>query len=222
VSAQFAMVPAWLLRQCHDARAVQLYGLLCLYARDRLASPDADALARDLRCSQRSAERALQKLRRSGAVRTTARRGADGLFRGCDVTLAGVDGPLSALTDQPPQVAAGLEGTNRHGWRQPTATGGGPTDLDLIKAREDLKAGASHPVRPVEHRNDAPTDAQFRKLVYAVWDEEGFSSEADLAESVKSQAAQLRGFDYAADIKRLHRAIASVVGHRLNQRGTCA
>lgn len=70
----------------------------------------------------------------------------------------------------------------------------------------------------MENRNDAPTDAQLRKLVHAVLDEEGFTSDSDLAESVKVHGAQLAGFDYAADIERLHRAIAAVVGQRITGR----
>jgi len=71
----FAQVPEWLLDADISDRAVRLYARLVRYAGSNgKAWPGRDTLARRLRCSEASVDRALKELREVGAL-TVKRRG---------------------------------------------------------------------------------------------------------------------------------------------------
>lgn len=75
----FSVVPTWLVLSDVSDRALRLYAVLAHYAGAKGAAwPARSTLARDLRCSVSSIERALRELTALGAVSITQRRDAAG------------------------------------------------------------------------------------------------------------------------------------------------
>lgn len=144
----FVIIPVWVLERCTDPRALRLYAVLATYANSEgRAWPSTRELASEMDVSARSIERAIDLLRKAGALRTEVRRNAHGSVVGLDFVVIQAN-PQAANSGGQSQSSLLLQQTAKSGGQSATSqtdTSGGqsqaltdksggdpPTDLAVI------------------------------------------------------------------------------------------
>jgi hypothetical protein len=143
----FSAIPVRVLERCRDSAGIHLYAWLARYAnQERRAWPGQTRLAKDMGCSIRSMQRALEALKASGVVTTVPLRDK-GVIIGTEYVLVfpleAVEIHTPPVTDRPPTQADSTRQTYT-----PPVSPLYKEELDPLEPEEDKRVVYTNPKHP--------------------------------------------------------------------------